>query len=101
VKRSQLLGIACFAHYGLSTAFPIEWLPSIPTLKRYDFTFHSILAARKFKADMIYTWLLNPAVVALWSGWPVILEVHAEVTGRLGPWLMRRFWRSSTGSGCW
>jgi glycosyltransferase involved in cell wall biosynthesis len=83
-------------HYGLFTMFPIEWLPSIPTLKRYDFTFYSILAARKFKADMIYSWLLNPAVVALWFGWPVILEVHAEVTGRLGPWLMRRFWRSST-----
>ena len=84
------------AHYGLSTRFGIEWLPSIPALKRYDFTLHSILAARKFKADLVYAWLLNPAVVALWLGWPVVLEMHAEVTGRLGPWLMRRFWRSST-----
>ena len=84
------------AHYGLSTPFEIEWLPSIPELKRYDFTFYSILAARKFKADLVYTWLLNPAVVALWLGWPVILEIHAEITGKLGPWLMRRFWRSST-----
>jgi glycosyltransferase involved in cell wall biosynthesis len=83
------------SHYGLSTPFKIEWLPSLPALKRYDFTFHSILAARKFKADLIYTWLLNPAVVALWLGWPVVLEMHAKVTGRLGPWLMRRFWRSS------
>ena len=40
--------------------------------------------------------MLNPAVVALWLGWPVVLEMHAEVTGKLGPWLMRRFWRSST-----
>jgi glycosyltransferase involved in cell wall biosynthesis len=84
------------SHYGLSTPFAIEWLPSLPALKRYDFTLYSILAARKFKAGLIYTWLLNPAVVALWLGWPVILEIHAEVTGRLGPWLMRRFWRSST-----
>jgi glycosyltransferase involved in cell wall biosynthesis len=84
------------SHYGLSTPFEIEWLPSLPVLKRYDFTLYSILAARKFKADLIYTWLLNPAVVALWLGWPVVLEMHAEVTGRLGPWLMRRFWRSST-----
>jgi glycosyltransferase involved in cell wall biosynthesis len=84
------------AHYGLSTRFEIEWLPSVPALKRYDFTVHSIVAARKFKADMVYTWLLNPAVLALWLGFPVILEMHAEVTGRLGPWLMRRFWRSST-----
>jgi glycosyltransferase involved in cell wall biosynthesis len=84
------------SHYGLSTPFEIEWLPSNPALKRYDFTLYSILAARNFKADMVYTWLLNLAVAALWSGWPVILEIHAEVTGRLGPWLMRRFWRSST-----
>jgi glycosyltransferase involved in cell wall biosynthesis len=83
------------SHYGLSTPFDIEWLPSIPALKRYDFTLHSIRAARKFKPDMAYTWLLNPAVLALWLGWPVVLEMHAEVTGRLGPWLMRRFWRSS------
>jgi len=84
------------AHYGLRTRFEIEWLPSIPALKRYDFTLRSILAARKFKADMVYTWLLNPAVLALWLAWPVVLEMHAEVTGRLGPWLMRRFWRSPT-----
>jgi glycosyltransferase involved in cell wall biosynthesis len=84
------------AHYGLSTPFEIEWLSSLRALKRYDFTLYSILKTRKFKADMVYTWLLNPAVVALWLGWPVVLEMHAEVTGRVGPWLMRRFWRSST-----
>jgi glycosyltransferase involved in cell wall biosynthesis len=81
-------------HYGLRSTFPITWLPSIPALKRYDFTLYSILEARKFKADMLYTWLLNPAVLALWLGWPVVLEIHAQVSGRLGPWLMRRFWRS-------
>ena len=84
------------SHYGLSMPFEIEWLPSMRVFKRYDFTVYSILAARKFKADMVYTWLLNPAVVALWLGWPVILEAHGDVTGRLGPWLMRRFWRFST-----
>lgn len=85
------------SHYGLATTpFEIEWLPSAPGLKRYDFTIYAILAARKFNADTVYTWLLNPAVVALWLGWPVVLEMHAEVTGRVGPWLMRRFWRSST-----
>jgi len=83
------------SHYGLSTPFEIEWLPSLRALKRYDFTLYSILKARQFKADVVYTWLLNPAVVALWLGWPVVLEMHAEVTGNLGPWLMRRFWRSS------
>jgi glycosyltransferase involved in cell wall biosynthesis len=81
------------SHYGLSTPFEIKWLPSFRALKRYDFTIYSILASRNFKADLVYTWLLNPAVLALWLNWPVILEMHAEVTGRLGPWLMRRFWR--------
>jgi len=84
------------AHYGLSTPFEIEWLPSARVLKRYDFTLYSILKTRNFKADLVYTWLLNPAVLALWLGWPVMLEMHAEVAGRVGPWLMRRFWRSST-----
>lgn len=82
-------------HYGLSTRFEITWLPSTRVFRRYDFTLYSILAAQKFKAEMVYTWLLNPAVAALWLGWPVVLEIHAEVTGRLGPWLMRRFWRAS------
>ncbi|MFL7870563.1 MAG: glycosyltransferase [Anaerolineales bacterium] len=91
VKWEQLA-----SHYGLSTPFEIEWLSSLPALRRYDFSIHSIIAARRFKADMLYTWLLNPAVLALWLGLPVVLEMHAEVTGRLGPWLMRRFWRSST-----
>jgi glycosyltransferase involved in cell wall biosynthesis len=81
-------------HYGLRITFPIEWLPSIPRLRRYDFSLYAIRAARKFKADMVYTWLLNPAVLALWLDWPVVLEMHAEVTGHLGPRLMRRFWRS-------
>lgn len=84
------------SHYGLSTSFGIKWLPSLRGLKRYDFTLFSIQRAKRFEPDIIYTWLLNPAVVALWLGWPVVLEMHAEVTGRIGPWLMRRFWRSST-----
>ena len=80
------------AHYGLRTPLEIEWLPSLPILKRYDFTLYSILASRKFKADLVYTWLLNPAVLSQWLGWPVVIELHADVRGRLGPLLLRRFW---------
>jgi glycosyltransferase involved in cell wall biosynthesis len=87
---------ALAAHYGLSTPFEVRWLPSAPALKRYDFTLYSILAARGFRADLVYTWLLNAAVLAAWLGRPVVLEMHAEVTGRMGPRLMRRFWRSRT-----
>jgi len=84
------------SHYGLGTSFRIQWLPSLPVLKRYDFTIHAMHAARRFKADMVYTWLLNTAALESSLGMPVILEMHSEVTGRFGPWLMRRFWRSST-----
>lgn len=87
---------ALASHYGLTTPFEIVWLPSVPALKRYDYTLYAIRFARKRKPDLVYTWLLNPAVAALWLGWPVILEMHAEVTGRLGPWLMRRFWHAAT-----
>ena len=82
-------------HYGLRTPFDIEWLPSIPALKRYDFTLHAMRAAHRFKADLVYTWLLNTAALESTLGMPVILEMHAAVTGRIGPWLMRRFWRTS------
>lgn len=85
---------ALAAHYGLQHAFEIAWLPSLRLFKRYDFSLYSMIAARRFDADLIYTWLLNPAVLALRLGWPVVLEMHAEVTGRLGPWLLRRFWRT-------
>ena len=86
---------ALASHYGLNTPFTIEWLPSIPALKRYDFTVHAMRAARKFKADLVYTWLLNTAALESLLGMPVILEMHSEVTGVFGPWLMRRFWRTA------
>ncbi len=83
------------SHYGLGTSFRIQWLPSLPVFKRYDFTLHAFRAASRFRADMVYTWLLNTAALESSLGIPVILEMHSEVTGRFGPWLMRRFWRSS------
>ncbi|GAB4415288.1 MAG: hypothetical protein Kow002_00270 [Anaerolineales bacterium] len=86
---------ALASHYGLSTPFEIEWLPSLPAFKRYDFSISAMRAARRFNADMVYTWLLNTAALESSLGIPVILEMHAEVTGKLGPWLMRRFWRSA------
>src|SRR3989304_519322 len=54
----------------------------------------TLSAARKFRADLIYTWLPQSAVVALWRGYPVVLEMHADVTGLLGPWWLRRFWKA-------
>jgi len=81
-------------HYGLTHEFSIEWLPSFRPLKRLDFIWYAQSAAQKFKADLIYTWLPQSAALGLWSGYPVVLEMHADVTGRFGPWWLRQFWMS-------
>ncbi len=80
------------AHYGLRFAFRIDWLPSAPAFKRFDFIWYAQSAARKFNADLIYTWLPQSAAIGLWQGYPMILEMHADVLGRLGPWWLRQFW---------
>jgi glycosyltransferase involved in cell wall biosynthesis len=82
-------------HYGLRLSPDLHLLPSIKRLKRFDFLFYAQRAARTFDADLIYTWLPQSAVLALWRGLPAILEMHADVTGKLGPWWFRQFWRSA------
>ncbi len=79
--------------YGLQNAFPLERQPSRPALRRVDFVWYAQSAAEKFGADIIYTWLPQSACVGLWRGKPVLLEMHANVAGRFGPWWLRQFWR--------
>ncbi len=80
---------ALAAHYGLETPFDVRRLPSRPALKRYDFAWSSVNAARRWGADLIYTWLLSAANQAQWRGLPVIFELHDRPTGSLGPGLFR------------
>jgi len=82
-------------HYGLRLSPRLELLPSIKRLKRFDFIFHALRAAKNFGADLIYTWLPQSAVLGLWSGYPVVLEMHADNSGKLGAWWMRQFWKSN------
>jgi glycosyltransferase involved in cell wall biosynthesis len=81
-------------HYGVRHPFEIFWLPSRPALKRFDFVWYALSASRTFKPDLIYTWLPQSAAVGCWQGFPVVLEMHADVAGRLGPWWLRQFWRA-------
>jgi glycosyltransferase involved in cell wall biosynthesis len=83
------------SHYGLRLAPDLELLPSISGLKRFDFIVHAQRAAKKFNADLIYTWLPQSAVLGLWSGYPVVLEMHADNSGKLGAWWMRQFWKTN------
>lgn len=83
-------------HYGITHFFQIDWLPSWRALRRLDFVWYARAAARKMAADLIYTWLPQTAALEAWWDKPVVLEMHADVAGRLGPWWLRQFW---TGSG--
>ncbi len=83
-------------HYGLRLAPELELLPSISGLKRLDFIVHAQRAAKKFGAELIYTWLPQSAALGAWMGYPVVLEMHADNSGRLGVWWMRQFWKQNT-----
>jgi len=80
--------------YGLDTIFPVEWLPSRPGWKRYDFCWTAIRRARTLGAQAVYVWPLQAAVFALLRRMPVLLELHGEPEGSLGPWWFRLFLRS-------
>lgn len=83
-------------HYGVQQAFDIQWISENLTFRRYDFALKALREAVRMKPDIIYTWVLQAAVLALWHKLPTILEMHDRVTGKLGPWLFRQFWRSET-----
>lgn len=78
-------------HYGVHHPFEILWLPSRRGLRRLDFAWYAQASTRAYKPDLIYTWLPQSAAIGSWQGFPVILEMHADVAGRLGPWWLRRF----------
>ncbi|MGB8253303.1 MAG: glycosyltransferase [Anaerolineaceae bacterium] len=80
--------------YGLSRQFNILRLKSWRPLRRYDFSVTSVRYARQLKADLVYTWLLPAAVIALWSGLPVVLELHDRIMGTAAPWFFKLFMRS-------
>jgi glycosyltransferase involved in cell wall biosynthesis len=84
---------ALLSHYGLQIAPDLELVRSKRQLKRLDFVLKAQRAAKKFAPDLIYTWLPQSAVMALWTGHPVVLEMHADVAGRMGAWWLRQFWK--------
>ena len=86
---------ALASHYGLQAAPRITWLSSLRLLKRMDFVLLAHMAARLFRADLVYTWLPQSAVVAAQSGLRVVLEMHADAAGRMGPWWLEQFWEAS------
>jgi glycosyltransferase involved in cell wall biosynthesis len=75
----------------LKNRFQVKWLPSYRPLKRFDFIWYAQSAAKKYNADLIYTWLPQSAVLGIRSHLPAVLEMHANTAGHLGAWWMRQF----------
>ncbi len=74
--------------------FEVQWIPAAPAWRRYDLAWKAVRRARAWGAELVYTWMLQAAVLALRQGLPAVLEVHDRITGRVGPWLFREFLRS-------
>src|SRR3972149_1709402 len=64
-------------HYGLRLAPDLKLLPS-----------------NRLLADLFYAWLPQSAALALWSGYPTVLEMHADAAGRMGAGWLRQFWKA-------
>ncbi|UYN90697.1 MAG: glycosyltransferase [Anaerolineales bacterium] len=78
-------------HYGLQHAFELEWVPNLPTLRRYDFAINVVRRARAWGADVLYSRSPQAATWAALRGLPSIFELHDVPMGFMGPWLLRRF----------
>jgi glycosyltransferase involved in cell wall biosynthesis len=81
--------------FGGKPTFMVEWLKAHPKLKRYDFSLRAVNRACSLQADIAYVWPLQAGVFALLRRLPVILELHGEPEGRLGPAVFRIFLRLS------
>ncbi|MEW6092456.1 MAG: glycosyltransferase [Chloroflexota bacterium] len=72
-------------HYGLTTYFPVEWLP---VRNRRFFPWKAARRARLLHPDLLYCWPLQPAALGLLAGIPSLVELHDIPSGRFGPfWL--------------
>jgi len=78
-------------HYGLKHYFPIKWLPSCPRWRSYDYSIRSIIWAKKWNVDILYTRLPQVAAIASILGMPTILEIHDLPQGKIAPSLFRLF----------
>jgi glycosyltransferase involved in cell wall biosynthesis len=94
--RDPGLSWAQFAkHYGLRHRFELQWLPSVPLLRRYDFALNVLGQARAWRADLLYTRSPQAGTWAATRGMPAIFELHDMPSGIMGPWLLHRFLKSN------
>jgi glycosyltransferase involved in cell wall biosynthesis len=77
--------------YGLEEPFEIEWVPENLRFRRYDFTWKATRAAKKWGAEVLYTWMVQAALLGSWMGLLPVLELHMLPSGLFGPFLLRSF----------
>jgi glycosyltransferase involved in cell wall biosynthesis len=82
-------------HYGIRDPIDIRWMRAIPSLRRYDFCARAVIAARRWRSDLLYIWPLQAAAIASNLGFPTALEMHDRPQGRFGPMLFGRFLRGA------
>lgn len=68
------------SHYGLTQQFEVRWLRENLTFRRYDYSFKAVREARKMQPDLVYTWVLQAAVLSLYKKTP-----HRSRNSRPGP----------------
>lgn len=81
-------------HYGLQCEFEVAWISVNLRMRRYDYGYHAVQAARKWQVNQIYTRLPQAAVLAAWMGMETIFEVHDLPQGSVGPILFRSYLRA-------
>lgn len=92
-ERPRLDWAQIAEHYGLSEQIDIQWLPSDPMLRGYDYAWRAVKEAEAWGAQALYTRLPQAAALAARRGLPTIHELHDLPTGRMGPRLLRAFLR--------
>lgn len=77
--------------YGLQIEFPVEWLSFRKALKQYDFCWKAVEEAKKWGAEVLYTWALQSAVFAQRRMFTSVMEFHDFPMGRIGPLLFKQY----------
>jgi glycosyltransferase involved in cell wall biosynthesis len=84
------LSEAVMRQYGLNAAFPIHRVKLLPLLGRRGLAWAEADEAARMVPDLVYTRGIDIAWAVAQHGFPVLLEVHHEPTGRLGPLYFRQ-----------
>ena len=79
--------------YGIRTEFRVKWIGDFPWPRGWLYSSRAVRAARRWRADLFYSWPYQAAALSAGMGLPTLLELHDRPHGRMGPVLFNRFLR--------